>query len=98
MNAFDGCSSLQRIILPDGLTEIDQRTFNGCASLESVYLPDSLKTIGLQAFKGCTKLTNIYVGDGILKAEIGVNAFDGVGGLEEERTYYCDGLLPERVG
>ena len=82
--AFQFCRSLERIDLPSTLTAIEDSAFSGCYELTSIKLPNTLTKIGIGAFMSCTKLTNIYVGDGILKAEIGVNAFDGVGGLEEE--------------
>ena len=82
--AFQFCRSLERIDLPSTLTAIEDSAFSGCYELTSIKLPNTLTKIGIGAFMSCTKLTNIYVGDGILKAEIGGNAFDGVGGLEEE--------------
>ena len=82
--AFQFCGSLESVDLPSTLTTIEDSAFHGCSELTSIKLPNTLTKLGTGAFMSCTKLTNIYVGDGILKAEIGGNAFDGVGGLEEE--------------
>lgn len=61
--AFDGCTSLESIKLPDGLIEIYWAAFKGCTSLTSVSLPSSLNFIGSTAFQDCTSLTQITLPD-----------------------------------
>ena len=47
------------IIIPEGVTEIDDETFKEFTNLEEIILPDSLQIVGDRAFKGCTSLKNI---------------------------------------
>lgn len=51
--AFDACSSLTSITIPESVTSIKERAFNGCSSLTSVTIPDSVTFIGDRAFYGC---------------------------------------------
>ena len=55
-------TGLRSIILPEGVTELDNYCFSNGSSLVSVILPNSLKTIGAEAFKYCAKLETIYMG------------------------------------
>ena len=48
-SAFDICSNLTHIALPDSITDIGIGAFNGCSSLESINIPDSVKMIGNNA-------------------------------------------------
>ena len=78
-NAFCNCDNLTSVTLPEGLTNLGDGTFSGCTGLTSVTLPEGLTSIGNDAFRKCTSLTSIRVGTGFLDAEIGMNAFVGVG-------------------
>ncbi len=60
-NAFDGCTSLERVELPSTLEYIYDRAFAGCVLLESVDFPKSLKYIGMEAFAGCEKLEKLIL-------------------------------------
>ena len=40
--AFNGCSSLTSITIPDSVISIDAYAFNGCSSLTSITIPDSV--------------------------------------------------------
>jgi len=53
--AFAG-SGVQRVIIPDGCTEIGARAFAGCAELSEVHIPASVTTIADDAFTGCENL------------------------------------------
>lgn len=58
-SVFNGCTKLQQIIIPEGISTLNAYSFNNCQSLESINLPNSITTIGKAAFCGCTKLTTI---------------------------------------
>lgn len=79
--AFKECEGLRRVILPEGVTEIQSSgegmwgAFFGCRSLETVELPSTLVRIGSNAFNGCTKLANIDLPDSV--TNIGPGAFCG---------------------
>jgi hypothetical protein len=58
-NAFNGCSSLNKVYIPDGVTEIQKFAFAGCSTMTSLRLPSSLIAIGAAAFDECTSLRYI---------------------------------------
>ncbi len=60
--AFERCSSLKTVYLPDNLTVIDSWTFQDCLLLEEIRLPKNLQSIGVYAFRNCVNLLNIYLG------------------------------------
>ena len=53
--AFYQCG-LQKLDLPEGLTEIGDSAFLKCKQLEYVKIPESVQKIGKWAFHGCGKL------------------------------------------
>ena len=56
--AFEYCSSLTSVTIPDSVTSIGNFVFYGCSSLTTVTIPDSVTSIGYGAFYKCsTKLT-----------------------------------------
>lgn len=56
---FNGCTSLERMVIPSGVTKLGNSAFLGCTSLVSVVLPQGLNAIGAKAFSGCTKLETV---------------------------------------
>ena len=48
--AFMGSSSLKRVELPEGLTNIGYWAFRDCSSLTSINIPESVTDIGTLAF------------------------------------------------
>jgi len=52
-------SEIQRIVFPNTLEVIKQRTFQMCTSLDTISFPASLKRIEKAAFGGCTALAEI---------------------------------------
>ena len=48
--AFDGCSNLTSITIPDSATSIGYEAFDGCSNLTSITIPDSVTSIGSSAF------------------------------------------------
>lgn len=54
--AFQGCSSLKSIKIPEGVTKIGASAFVGCSALKTVTFPSTLKEIGSNAFKECKNL------------------------------------------
>ncbi len=78
-DAFNGCSSLTAVTIPDSVTEICSYTFEGCSGITSMKLPDSVIKIGMGAFSGCTGLTSITIPDSV--TEIQEDAFKDCTGL-----------------
>ncbi|MDR0441813.1 MAG: leucine-rich repeat domain-containing protein [Treponema sp.] len=52
------------IVIPEGVTDIDNRAFSNCKNLTSVTLPKSIKRIGESAFGDCTSLTDVKIPPG----------------------------------
>lgn len=50
-SAFEGCSSLNQIIIPYGVTSIGNRAFANCINLYNVIIPNSVTFIGNNAFE-----------------------------------------------
>ncbi len=57
--SYLGEDTITKIIIPDGVTTIEDYAFAGLTALEEVVLPSTLTKIGLGAFYGCEKLTKI---------------------------------------
>ena len=62
-HAFDGCTGLTSVTIPDSVTSIGNGTFYGCTGLTSVTIGDSVTYIGGYAFLGCTGLTSVTIGN-----------------------------------
>ncbi len=96
-NAFNSCSNLKSVVLPDGLTEIGTSGFYKCSSLTSVNLPSSLLKIGDFAFYN-TAVTTIEVPENT--ASIGNGPFSNCKSLssitvDDNNQYFTsqDGVL-----
>ncbi len=59
--AFNGCTALTSVVLPDHLSNTGNYTFYGCTSLKNINL-GSATTVGNYSFYGCTALTDINYG------------------------------------
>lgn len=51
--AFNGCSALTSVKLPNSLRIIGDNAFYRCSKLPIPELPESLETVGIEAFDGC---------------------------------------------
>ena len=79
--AFEGCTNLKSITIPNSVTEMGRRAFSGCSSLTGIAIPDSVTEIGKYAFDGCKSLTSITIPDGV--TSIGDGAFYNCSSLTE---------------
>ena len=74
-------TSLTTIVLPNGLTQIDQYAFSYCGLLTEIEIPSTLVTIGKYSFVGCNRLTELHLTDSV--TWIGSYAFSGCNKLSE---------------
>ena len=65
--AFQYCSSLKEITLPDSVIKIRDGAFSYCKSLTSITIPDSVTEIGTEAFRYCLSLKEITLSNSITK-------------------------------
>ena len=63
--AFDGCTGLRSVTIPQSVTRITPYAFRGCASLTNVTIPDSVTLVGAYSFSGCTRLSSVKLGRGV---------------------------------
>ena len=52
-SAFQGCSRLTSIIIPNNVTSIGNNAFDGCSGLTSITIPNGVTFIGSVAFADC---------------------------------------------
>ena len=55
-SAFEGCSNLSKVELPEGLVNIEDKAFAFCENLTNMYIPSSVSIIGNDVFKDCDRL------------------------------------------
>ena len=82
--AFNGCSNLISIDIPNGVTNIGYSAFYNCSSLTSITIPNGVTSIGNNAFSGCGSLRTITIPNSV--TSIGNYAFEYCSSL----TIYCE--------
>jgi len=90
-SAFSYCSSLETIIIPEGITEIQEYAFYESGGLKEITIPSTVTRIGELAFVNCTGLEKAILYNG---GEICRGAFSGCSSLKDVQFL---GKL-ERVG
>lgn len=59
--AFDSCSNLKSIAIPQGVTTIGDTVFSYCSKLNAVTIPDTVTSIGWGVFAMTDSLVNITI-------------------------------------
>ena len=76
-NAFQNCTALDAITIPEDVTKIGSSAFQDCTALSEVTLPAGLEEIGSNAFQNCASLTAAGIPSNVTK--IGGYAFRNSG-------------------
>jgi hypothetical protein len=63
-HAFSGHSEIEHVILPRGLSDIEECAFEGCTNLKSIEIPKDVYIIDENAFYRCSGLESISVEEG----------------------------------
>ena len=72
-------STLQEIVIPESVTDIEESAFGSCSKLTSVTIGDGVTSIGNNAFGSCSSLTSITIPNSVTSIEDA--AFDGCSSL-----------------
>lgn len=78
--AFEYCTEVTGVTIPDSVTSIGDRAFYYCPKLTSVTIGNGVETIGEWAFSNCGGLTSIHIPANV--TSIGEGAFSDCGALE----------------
>jgi len=78
-SAFQSCTVLTSITIPNSVTSIGNSAFQSCTVLTSITIPNSVTSIGDYAFYNCRGLTSITIPSSV--TSIGNSAFQGCTGL-----------------
>lgn len=109
--AFNNCTDLTSVTLPNSVTSIGDYAFYECTSLTSVTLPNSMASIGNYAFASCRGLTSITIpasvtsiGDGAFQMCSNLKNFvipESVTSISKNTFKFCSKLesisIPEDV-
>lgn len=77
---FEKCLGISKLVLPEGLEQINGESFKDCTNLEEIVIPDTVRAIGRFAFRGCCKLKMVKLPTKL--HQIGDGAFAQCTGLE----------------
>ncbi len=103
--AFNKCSGLTSITIPESVTSIGDCAFSGCTSLTSITLGSGVTSIGSSAFSNCSSLTSIIIPESV--TSIGGSAFYGTAWYNNQPdgliyagsiAYTYKGTMPEGTG
>lgn len=84
IKSFSECESLEKITLPETITEINAYAFYSCTNLEQIIAHEDmlLETIGVYAFTSCFKLQSVDFNYSKLSS-LGSNAFASCTSIEK---------------
>ncbi len=107
-SAFEGCTDLTSIKIPDSVISIGDSAFYKCTSLDTIIIPDSVTNIGDWAFRGCTSITSITIPDSVIcinnrafegcKSLTSIEIPDSVTSIGSRAFYNCTSLESATIG
>ncbi len=63
VDAFNGCTGLTSVVIPESVTRLESYSFYNCLSLTSITIPSDVSYIGEYVFSKCSSLNYIHVND-----------------------------------
>lgn len=98
--AFDGNTSIMKVIIPDSITHIGIYSFRECSSLLTLVIGNGVNSIDKRAFEDCTSLMSVVIGKAV--TDISSYAFNGCKSIIEvvnksELDITCGSLYYGRV-
>ena len=101
-SAFNDCSGLTSVTIPNSVTSISGAAFRDCSGLTSVTIPNSVASIGESAFYGCRGLTSVTIPESVTSISSGafhlcsgltsVTIPNSVTSIGDYAFSYCSGL------
>ncbi|MBO7476630.1 MAG: leucine-rich repeat domain-containing protein [Salinivirgaceae bacterium] len=88
--AFDYCSGLTSVTIPNSVNTIGDCAFAGCYGLTSLTIPGSVNTIGYGAFYDCNGLTSVIIPNSVQIIE--KQAFSGCDKLTRVEFHSVESL------
>ena len=105
--AFNGCTELTSVVIPDCVTTIGSYAFNACDMLSSIIIPNGVTTIEDRTFSN-SGIKNIEIPNSVttIKDEAFKSCYnltsidipDNVTEIGEEIFYYCNKLAEVTIG
>ncbi len=82
--AFEWCSGLTSVTIPNSVTSIGSYAFEWCSGLTSVTIPNSVTSIGSCAFMYCSGLRSVTIPNSVTS-------------IDEQAFYGCSGLTSVHI-
>ncbi len=106
--AFEYCSGLSSVTIPNSVTSIGFGAFQYCSGLTSMTIGNSVTSIGNAAFDGCIGLTSVTIPNSVTSIEdlafygcsslTTVNIGNSVTSIPNGCFYGCSGLTSVNIG
>lgn len=68
-NAFDGCSGLTSLKMPETVKSIGERAFRNCSGISDFGISEGLEKLDERVFENCTGLTTFWLPDSLVSTE-----------------------------
>ena len=78
--AFEGCKTLENIVIPEDVSDIGVSAFEGCSHLKKISIPNSVTRLKYATFRYCTSLHCISIPQSV--SHIDDNVFVGCRSLQ----------------